>query len=123
MRLAAALFVVVAGIPRFITAQQATGVISGSVLADQSLRPLAAAQVSVVGTRLGALTDANGRFRLTGVTGDSVTLDVRLIGFQPAKAAARVGDATVRVLLTEVARWAICSRRFRRKTSCARRPS
>jgi len=103
MRLAAALFVLVVGVPRFIAAQQAPGAISGNVLADQSLRPLAAAQVSVVGTRLGALTDANGRFRITGITGDSVNLDVRLIGFQPAKAVARVGDANIRVLLSEVA--------------------
>jgi TonB-linked SusC/RagA family outer membrane protein len=91
------------GLTASLPAQQTTAVVSGVVLANQSLRPLAGAQVSVVGTRLGALSDANGRFRVSGVEGDSVTLDVRLIGFQPSKVVARVGDITVRVLLSEVA--------------------
>ena len=102
MRLAV-LFLLIGGSAEPLAAQQGTGVISGNVLADQSLRPLAGAQVGVVGTRIGAVSDANGRFRLTGVVGDSVSLDVRLIGFQPRKAVARVGDSNVRVLLTEVA--------------------
>ena len=84
-------------------AQQPTGAIGGVVLADQSLRPLAGAQVSVVGTRLGALSDANGHFRIPGLEGENVSLDVRLIGFQPAKVTARVGDMSLRVLLREVA--------------------
>ena len=67
MRLAAALLLLIAGFPDPIAAQQATGGISGSVLADQSLRPLAGAQVGVIGTRLGALSDANGRFRVEGI--------------------------------------------------------
>ncbi|HEY2379316.1 MAG TPA: SusC/RagA family TonB-linked outer membrane protein [Gemmatimonadaceae bacterium] len=103
MRLAALVSLLLTTIPTLSAAPQATGVVSGVVLAHQSLRPLAGAQVGVVGTRLGALSDANGRFRLAGVEGDSVSLDVRLIGFQPAKLVARVGDANVRVLLSEVA--------------------
>ena len=103
MRLAVLLSLLVTALPALSRAQQPTGVISGVVLADQSLRPLAAAQISVVGTRLGALSDANGRFRITGVEGENVSLDVRLIGFQPAKVSAHVGDANIRVLLREVA--------------------
>lgn len=103
MRLAVVVLVLTLGAARVLAAQQATGVISGSVLAAESMRPLAGAQVGVVGTGIGALTDADGRFRLTGVAGDSAILDVRLIGFQPVKLAARTGDNSVRVLLTEVA--------------------
>src|SRR5437867_12140901 len=80
MRPAAALLLLAAGFAEPIAAQPGAGVISGSVLADQSLRPLAGAQVGVVGTRLGVISDANGRFRLTGVDGDNVSLDIRLIG-------------------------------------------
>ena len=103
MRLAALVFLLATVFPTLGTAQQPAGVISGVVLADQSLRPLAGAQVGVVGTPLGTLSDANGRFRITGVAGDSVALDVRLIGFQPTKVTAHVGDAAFRVLLREVA--------------------
>jgi TonB-linked SusC/RagA family outer membrane protein len=103
MRLAAALALFVAGLAGPLDAQVGTGVISGTVVADQSLRPLAGAQVGVVGTAVGTLSDANGRFRLTAVAGDNVILDVRLIGFRPVRVAARVGDASVRVLLAEVA--------------------
>ena len=91
------------GLTASLPAQQTTAAVSGVVLANQSLRPLPGAQVSVVGSRLGALSDANGRFRVSGIEGDSVTLDIRLIGFQPSKVVARVGDIGVRVLLSEVA--------------------
>jgi len=103
MRLVAALALFVAGFAGRLDAQEGAGVISGTVMADQSLRPLAGAQVGVVGTGIGALSDANGRFRLTAVAGDNVTLDVRLIGFRPVRIGARVGDVSVRVLLAEVA--------------------
>ncbi|MFL5613057.1 MAG: SusC/RagA family TonB-linked outer membrane protein [Gemmatimonadaceae bacterium] len=103
MRSAVLVSLLVIGLPTFASAQQTASVISGVVLADQSLRPLAGAQVSVVGTRLGALSDANGRFRIPGLEGENVSLDVRLIGFQPTKVSARVGDANIRVLLREVA--------------------
>ena len=89
------------GLPNGSAAQ--AGTISGTVLSDQSLRPLPGAQVGAVGTNIGGVTDANGRFHLSGLTGQTATLDVRLIGFKPTRATARVGDADVRVHLTEVA--------------------
>src|SRR4029078_13600646 len=51
-----------------LKAQQ--GTISG-VVTDRNQNPLASAQVMVSGTTLGALTDASGRFRISGVPGSS----------------------------------------------------
>jgi TonB-linked SusC/RagA family outer membrane protein len=48
-------------------AQGATGTVAGTVLEDPSGRPLADAIVSVNGTPRRTVTDAAGRFRLTGV--------------------------------------------------------
>src|SRR5690606_5394936 len=59
------------------------------------------AQVSVDGTTLGALTDASGSFRIAGVTGTQVTLQVRRIGYRPATQSVRVGQTDIRVAITE----------------------
>ena len=77
-------------------ARAQTGTISGTVVDAGSQRPLASAQVSVAGQPgRGAVTDASGRFRITGVTGTTVTLDARLIGFAPATRTAQVGATDV----------------------------
>lgn len=71
----------------------------GGVVTTEGGAPLAAAQIVVPGTSLGGTTDAGGRFRIVGVTGTDVTLDVRRIGYRPARVTARVGDMNVRVEL------------------------
>ncbi len=79
-----------------------SGAISGSVVAEGSQRPLAGAQITVEGQAgRGTVSDASGRFRLAVVTGNSVTVIARLIGFRPVSHVVQVGAADVRFLLTE----------------------
>jgi TonB-linked SusC/RagA family outer membrane protein len=77
------------------------GVVAGTVIDARSLRGLDGVQVGVDGTSQAAITDASGRFRFTGLTGDRVTLQLRRIGYRPATQTARVGDEDLRITLTE----------------------
>lgn len=77
------------------------GVVSGVVVADPSLRPLAGARVAVEGTALAAVTDANGRFRLTGLSGAQVRLQASLLGYRAAAQTAAVGSSDVRITMSE----------------------
>ncbi|HEX6050662.1 MAG TPA: TonB-dependent receptor, partial [Gemmatimonadaceae bacterium] len=87
-------------LPHALGAQE--GVVAGTVHAEGSARPLAGAQVTVQGqTGKGALVDASGRFRISGVTGTQVVLDVRMIGYRATSVAARVGATDVRVVMSE----------------------
>ena len=70
--------------------------VGGVVVSEQSSQPMPNVQVSVVGTILGAVTDAAGRFRIGGVTGPQVTLSVRRIGYQPIERVVNVGDLSLR---------------------------
>ena len=74
-------------------AQAQANTIAGVVL-DRNQIPLENAQVTVRGTRLGSSTDANGRFRISGVEGGTVTLDVRRLGYRATSATASVGTET-----------------------------
>ncbi len=78
------------------------GSVSGVVVADPSLRPLAGAQVEVPGTGSRAVSDANGRFRIDvpGAAGE-VQLQASLPGYRPATRTARVGATDVRIALSE----------------------
>jgi TonB-linked SusC/RagA family outer membrane protein len=78
-------------------AQQAVG---GTVVAAGTQEPIAGARVSVVGTTFTTQTDADGRFRVSGVSGTVVTLEVRRIGYTLARTSARVGADDNRVVLT-----------------------
>src|SRR5690606_16776522 len=71
---------------------QAAGVVGGTVVTDGVLQPLAGVQITVTGTDLAALTDASGRFTISGVQGSQVELQARRIGYRPATVNARVGD-------------------------------
>ncbi|HSL69156.1 MAG TPA: carboxypeptidase-like regulatory domain-containing protein, partial [Longimicrobiales bacterium] len=77
----------VAGVSRG-AAQEST--IAGTVVESKSLKPLAGAQVLVQGQGRGVLSDANGRFRITGVTGTDVTLEIVMIGYRARTLPARV---------------------------------
>src|SRR5688572_13950740 len=101
LRLVIPLFGVLCWIASAASASAQGNTITGSVVSAGSGSGIPAAQVLVAGTTVGTTTDANGRFRLTGLTGESVTLEVRRIGFRPASQTVRVGLTDVRIALTE----------------------
>jgi TonB-linked SusC/RagA family outer membrane protein len=67
-----------------LRAQQpaATGTITGRVLETGSNAPLAAAQVFVVGTTRGAVTNEAGVYRILGVAPGTVQVRVRRLGYE-----------------------------------------
>jgi TonB-linked SusC/RagA family outer membrane protein len=77
------------------------GTVAGTVVKAGTLTPVEGAQVQVQGTSIGAATDAAGRFRITGLSGDQVTLEIRRVSFQRVTQSVRVGDLAVRVVLNE----------------------
>ena len=54
-----------------ITAAHAQGGTVSGVVLDRNQTPLSNAQVTVRGTQLGTQTDANGRFRISGISGSA----------------------------------------------------
>ncbi len=83
----------------------ATGRVTGTVR-NEGGQPLAGAQVTIQGTRLGSVTGADGRFTIGAVPAGSYTLRAQRIGFgaqtRPVTVAAG-GAATVDVALAAVA--------------------
>src|SRR5438046_5736611 len=80
-------------------AQQASGTVRGRVSDDATHQPLSGVSVAVGGR--GALTQADGRYVVTGVPAGTDTLRTRMIGYAPAKRAVTVaGGDTVVVDLT-----------------------
>lgn len=67
-----------------------TGTITGVVLDSGSSSGIAGATVSVVGTRLTAITDSKGAFRINGVPPGAQKVTVKLLGYQ-----SRTVDVTV----------------------------
>lgn len=84
--------------PAPIAAQ--AGQVAGTVVTSAGT-PVPQAQVRVRGTQIGTMTDAGGRFRLTGLAGTEAALEVRRIGFRPLNQTVRVGSADVRLTLSE----------------------
>lgn len=76
------------------------GTVSGTVVAEGSLRPLASVQVGSADGK-GAITDAGGRFHITGLTGTQVTLIARRIGYRSVTKTVTVGDQHADFVLTE----------------------
>ena len=62
---------------------QGTGNIKGTVKDGQTGEPLPSANVSVVGTSLGAVTDVEGRFMLRGVPAGTRNLRASYLGYKP----------------------------------------
>jgi TonB-linked SusC/RagA family outer membrane protein len=78
-----------------------TGTVRGRVVDDASKRPIDNVQVSVVGTTIGAITNATGEFTLVRVPAGTHTLRVRRIGFGPRDQPVTVtADATTTVDIT-----------------------
>ena len=74
-----------------ITVEQSVDTVRGRVLDASSSAPVAAALVTVAGSR--ATTDDAGAFQLVVRSGDTVV--VRRIGYRPARQAVRAGPVTV----------------------------
>ena len=71
---------------RFVAAQTPqSGTITGRVTDAANGQPVAAAQVNVVGTNLGAQANTEGQFTLRGVNAGSVELRVLRVGFAETK--------------------------------------
>ena len=71
-------------LPGLLAAQNRDGTIRGRVTEVGTGSPLTAAQVTVAGTRLGGLTDADGRYVIRGVAaGGTALVRVVRLGYQP----------------------------------------
>ena len=86
------------GRPAPLSAQ--TGVIAGTVV-NAAGNPVSQAQVRAVGTNRATLSDVSGNFRLTGLSGEQVRLEVRRIGFRPTTQDVAVGTMDVRIVLAD----------------------
>ena len=64
-------------------AQGNAGTVRGQVTRSSPGGGVAGAQVFVVGTRVGGVTDADGRYTFTGVPAGTQTVRVRALGFHP----------------------------------------
>jgi TonB-dependent SusC/RagA subfamily outer membrane receptor len=69
--------------PMVLRAQAATGTVRGRVTEASSGRGLAEAQIQVVGTRVGTISQASGEYTLVGVPTGARVIQIRRIGFQP----------------------------------------
>src|SRR6476661_2850380 len=80
--------------PTAVTRDVAVATITGHVT-DATGRPLANAQVFVVGSQLRALTTADGRYSIAGVPTGTQTVRAMLIGFAPQSRAVTVADQPI----------------------------
>ncbi|MFL5616403.1 MAG: carboxypeptidase-like regulatory domain-containing protein [Gemmatimonadaceae bacterium] len=78
-----ALALAYASTPSVLRAQAATGTVRGRVTEGSGGRGIPEVQVTVTGTRIGALTNANGDFTLVAVPVGARPLEARRIGYQP----------------------------------------
>jgi TonB-linked SusC/RagA family outer membrane protein len=93
----AAVAVLAAAAPATLRAQE--GTVAGTVTATGSDEPLSGALVTVVGGTQRASADAQGRFRIAGVTGPNVTLEARRIGYRAGRTTVRNGETHARIVL------------------------
>lgn len=77
--------------------------VAGTVVDASTGRPIATAQVTALGTNLGTVTDADGRFRIDGFEGAEVTLRVELIGYRTVTRTVPSGTTDVRIELGQTA--------------------
>lgn len=72
------------------------GSIKGKVY-DETNQPLPGASVTIDGTTLGSVTDANGGFTISGVTAGNYTLTAKFVGYIATKKTVTVGSSVVTV--------------------------
>src|SRR5687768_17584515 len=85
-------------LPGALFAQDQLGAISGRVIDRDTQQPVPNAQVVIVGTQVGSLTNEQGEYRLTRVTAGSRQVRALRLGYQTATQTVmvRVGEtATV----------------------------
>ena len=61
-----------------------SGAVAGLVSDSASESPIAGAAVTIEGTRRSAVTDAGGRYRISGLVAGTYTVRARYIGYRPA---------------------------------------
>src|SRR5689334_25325936 len=83
-----------AGLSPRAAGAQATGTIRGHVAETGSRRPLADVQITVNGTQLGAVTNANGDYTLANVPAGAATLSARRLGYTRRTAQTTVAPST-----------------------------
>jgi TonB-dependent starch-binding outer membrane protein SusC len=91
------------GVP-LVAQQTAGGVVAGRVTDRVSGQPVSDVRVQIVGTQRGALTRANGAYRIAGVPNGTYTVRASRIGYAAATASATVsgnGEATLRTCSTK----------------------
>jgi TonB-dependent SusC/RagA subfamily outer membrane receptor len=91
-RAAVALLAAVALTAASTTARAQDNSISGRVRVAGTSEPVPGAQITVSGGTQRAVSDSQGAFRITGITGSNVTLDVRRIGYRSERIPARAGQ-------------------------------
>ncbi len=93
------------GSARALHAQAAQGTVSGRVTDAATGQPIAAVQVSIVGTPAGGLTNAEGQFTIRSVNAGAVTVRALRIGYSEVRQSTTVAaaqTATVNLRLTAV---------------------
>lgn len=74
-----------------VAAAQARSSITGIVIDQGTKQPLVNAQVRVLNTRQGALSNQQGRYLITGVEVGTYTLEVTLVGYKQVRREVEVG--------------------------------
>jgi TonB-dependent starch-binding outer membrane protein SusC len=75
-----AMVIAVAALPALAVAQD-TGTVAGTVVEAATQRPLAGVHVTIVGTRLGSLTNQEGRFLITNVPAGTQEVRATMFGY------------------------------------------
>src|SRR2546423_9259963 len=105
-RLASGAAPLAAGASARLRQQQADGRVTGRVVDARAQAPLASVRVSVVGTEIGVMTNADGRYELLGVAAGTHDVRAQRIGYRASTETVDVpstGAATVNFALGEEA--------------------
>src|SRR3954467_4562011 len=74
--------------------------VAGTVVAGGTQRPLAGVQVAVVGVPgKGTTTDGSGRFAIGDISGSTVVLNFRFLGYRPVVDTVNVGRRDLQIAL------------------------
>lgn len=88
----------------FAASAQGTGVIRGKVVDTEGSLPVPSAPITIVGTRLGGITDNNGAYVIQGVPAGPQTVRFARIGFSPQTKEVTIsgtGETTVDFTVTK----------------------